>query len=226
VLALFDHEQAQVAQVAVGRGRKETKPVAVDPLADCFLIHETEDLVVPPIAATAPVNLGYLTVLQEGNGYLGGYLVTNAWGRPLEFRLSTAVQPTRVQQILYGGMLQPYICADLIGKTLVEKTSVPVQVIITDREAILDLRLKIETPVLWLAPPDATETKSAEHEVFAATATEGPAYCHPAHIDDVKAVRKLLANQHGSIDLAEPFTRIREAIAEARKSGAARRDVA
>src|SRR4051812_23734213 len=55
---------------------------------------------------TAIVNqLGFLSVLQENGGFLGGYLVTNYWGRPVEFRLSTAVQPNRVQQILYGPTL-------------------------------------------------------------------------------------------------------------------------
>ena len=54
--------------------------------------------------ATLPahLHLGFLTVFAEPTGYLGGYLVTNSWGRPLEFRLSTAVQPNKVQQILYG----------------------------------------------------------------------------------------------------------------------------
>ena len=35
------------------------------------------------MAATPTVNLGFLTVLHETNGWLGGYLVTNQWGRPL-----------------------------------------------------------------------------------------------------------------------------------------------
>ena len=56
-------------------------------------------------AAVRP-NLGFLTVVQDGNGYAGGYLVTNPWGRPVEFRLSTAVQPNRVHQILYGKTLR------------------------------------------------------------------------------------------------------------------------
>src|SRR5205809_4555368 len=90
-------------------------------------------------------------IVHEPNGYVGGYLVTNQWGRPLEFRLSTAVQPNRVQQILYGGTLQSYICADLIGKTLVEKTSAGVQFVLTDHEAVLDLRQRLEIPVAWLA---------------------------------------------------------------------------
>ena len=63
-----------------------------------------------------PVALGFLTFLQEPSGWLGGYLVTNGWGRPLEFRLTTAVQPNRVQAALYGTTLTEYLLADLIGK--------------------------------------------------------------------------------------------------------------
>ena len=84
------------------------------------------------LSASTPLKLGFLTVLEEPSGYLGGYLVTNAWGRPLEFRLSTAVQPSPVQQILYGDTMRPYVCADLIGKTLVEKTATDIQIIVTD----------------------------------------------------------------------------------------------
>src|SRR5262249_42714783 len=103
-------------------------------------------------SSVASLSIGFLTVLHEPTGYLGGYLVTNVWGRPLEFRLSTAVQPNRVQQILYGGTLEPYICADLIGKTLVEKTGVPVQLVVTDCPMSLELRLRLDVPVIWLAP--------------------------------------------------------------------------
>src|SRR5438477_9357172 len=97
-----------------------------------------------------PLNVGFLAILQEPSGYLGGYLVTNAWGRPLEFRLSTAVQPSRVQQILYGDNMRPYVCADLIGKTLIEKTATAAQIIVTDCQPALDLRRLIEIPVVWL----------------------------------------------------------------------------
>src|SRR5208283_5475582 len=101
---------------------------------------------VAPSLPNAALNLGFLTVVHEASGYLGGYLVTNHWGRPLEFRLSSPVQPNRVQQILYGGTLQPYICAEVIGKTLVEKAGITVNLIITDREPVLDLRLRLQLP--------------------------------------------------------------------------------
>jgi hypothetical protein len=182
--------------------------------------------VAPPTTAAdraaGPLNLGFLTVLQEGGGYLGGYLVTNHWGRPLEFRLSSAVQPNRVQQILYGPTLLPYVCADLIGKTLVDKTGVAVQLVVTDREAVLDLRLKVETPVVWLAPADVP--LPAGGAVVAPSAEgRGAICCHPRHPADAAAVRDLLAKMDPGFDFAEPFQRIREAIGEARKLGVAGR---
>ncbi|HZU35417.1 MAG TPA: hypothetical protein VFA18_05895 [Gemmataceae bacterium] len=168
----------------------------------------------------ALTNLGFLTVLHESSGYLGGYLVTNVWGRPLEFRLTSAVQPNRVQHILYASTLEPYICADLIGKTLVDKAAVPVQLLLTDRASVLDLRLKLECPVVWLAAADDAQAAALTERMAApAQAGHGPLLCHPRFPDDVARTRELLGHLDVGFDLAEPFVRIREAISEARKMG-------
>jgi hypothetical protein len=153
----------------------------------------------PPTQIT---NLGFLTIIRDGNGYVGGYLVTNAWGRPLEFRLSSAVQPNRVQQLLYGQSLEPYICGDLLGKTLVDKSATPAQIIFTDHAAALDLRLKLNVPVALVNTTDAPN----------------PLTSHPHFSSDAAALREV-AHRLGSFDFAEPFGRIREALAEARKLG-------
>src|SRR6266481_10176718 len=108
--------------------------LGVEPSAPALQQPDCEDQTVPLSSTTATLNLGFLTILHEPAGYLGGYLVTNSWGRPLEFRLSTAVQPNRVQQILYAGTLEGYLCADVIGKTLVDKTSTVVHLLVTDTE--------------------------------------------------------------------------------------------
>jgi hypothetical protein len=176
------------------------------------------------VASTVPaaINLGFLQIVHEPSGYMGGYLVTNAWGRPVEFRLSTAVQPNRVQQILYGGTLQPYICADLIGKTLVEKTGVAAQLIFTDCVSALELRERLEVPVLWLAAPDdpaAAGLVAAGLCVRPAIGSRGPLVCHPRHPEDLPLVKEVLERIEGLVDPVEPFTRIREAMTEARKMG-------
>lgn len=170
----------------------------------------------PERTVSAALNVGFLTVLHEASGYLGGYLVTNTWGRPLEFRLSSAVQPNRVQQILYAHTLEPYICADLIGKTLYDKAAVPAQFVVTDREIVLDLRLKLEVPVAWLVP-------AGEPRAHVAT-PRGGLVLHPRFGGDADTVRAMLNRFDNTFDLAEPFQRIREAIGEARKLGVASRN--
>jgi hypothetical protein len=175
-------------------------------------------LAVPAVAdkAIGALSIGFLTVLHEANGYLGGYLVVNGWGRPLEFRLTSAVQPNRVQQILYGEALEPYVCADLIGKTLVDKTGMAVQLVVTDREEVLDLRMKLDVPVVRLALADPARPGEAARST---PGNRADFRCHPRFEADAAAVGDLLDRLDSTFDLAEPFQRIREAIGEARKMG-------
>jgi hypothetical protein len=172
------------------------------------------------MTSTDTLNLGFLTVLKDGNDYVGGYLVTNQWGRPLEFRLSTAVQPSRVQQILYGETLEPYLCADLIGKTLVEKSAVPAQLLVTDRRSMLDLRWRLDAPVIWLAAGEESELSGC---VRPATEGQPAVYRHVHFPADDTALRPLLKRLEGTINLSEPFERVQEAMREARRMGVTQR---
>jgi hypothetical protein len=181
---------------------------------------QSEEQHVAQAIASATVNLGFLTILQESNGFLGGYLITNQWGRPLEFRLSTAVQPNRIHQILYGQTLQGYLCGELIGKTLVEKSTAQAHFILTDKSDALHLRAHVAAPVLLLengggaAPPD-------DQAVCVRTGQDKkPAvFGHARFPEDKEAIEQLLERLDGRVDLNEPFARIREAIGEARKMG-------
>jgi hypothetical protein len=169
---------------------------------------------------STPVTLGFLTVLQEPAGWLGGYLVTNVWGRPLEFRWTTTVQPNRVQTALYGPTLPEYLLADLIGKTLIEKTGVKPDLIVTDVPAALPLRIRIEIPVVALRSqgPMLPETTPFDHARAA-----GGLILPTRFVGDRTAVTEILDRVDTAVDLGEPFARIKEAIAEARKMGVANR---
>ncbi|MCE9530426.1 MAG: hypothetical protein K8T89_04740 [Planctomycetes bacterium] len=171
---------------------------------------------------TGPIHLGFLTVFQEGNGFLGGYLATNSWGRPLEFRLSTAVQPNRVQSILYGTTLQEYLCADLIGKTLIEKCSTSVHLLITDSLDVLPIRSRLEVPVLAVLPPENQDVSFLPAERVTRLPREKLStalYFDPRKQGDLEQIQALLDRIDTSLDFAEPFSRIREAMVEARKMG-------
>jgi hypothetical protein len=162
-----------------------------------------------PMAAPSPSpNVGFLAILNEASGTLGGLLVTNAWGRPLEFRLTSAVQPNRVQAILYGAALPGFLAGELIGKTLVDKTTTPLKWIVTDAVHALDLRNHVPCPVALSTTTDVTGTVAASKNLVVAERFAA----------DVPLIAELLA-QSPSLDLAEPFQRIRDAIVEARKLG-------
>lgn len=167
---------------------------------------------------STPTNLtlGFLTVLTEGGSYLGGYLVTNAWGRPLEFRLTTSVQPNRVQEILYGATLGEYILADLIGKTLVEKTATQPSLIVADTAALLPLRSRVDVPVVAL-PADRKTHADALSLTHARS--RQPVLYPVKFSDDGPRIQQLLDAVDAAVELSEPFSRVREAITEARKMG-------
>jgi hypothetical protein len=168
------------------------------------------------------IQLGFLTVFPEGNGYVGGYLVTNSWGRPLEFRLSTAVQPNRIQQLLYGKALPEYLCADLIGKTLIDKTTTPVQLLFTDTLGVLPIRSRLEIPVLATLPPDdphAAVIPTDDYGSITDPHSSSTLYYLARYAHDLGRIRELLDALDGGLDVSEPFARIREAMGEARKMG-------
>lgn len=161
------------------------------------------------MAASSPSpNVGFLAILNDPTGTLGGLLVTNAWGRPLEFRLTSAVQPNRVQAILYGPALPGFLAGELIGKTLIDKSTTPMKWIVTDSPHALELRPHVTYPVAL------TSTNGVE----GAIGIGRNLFVHPRYESDAAQILDLLA-QSPSLDLTEPFQRIRDAVVEARKMG-------
>jgi len=153
-------------------------------------------------------------VVQENGGYLGGLLVVNEWGRPLEFRLTSTVTPTRIHRILYGDTLLPFIYSDLIGRSLVEKTALPLRMLITDVEPLLAIRPHVGVPVFLLRPPELQTPEAG------LASRAGVLVTHPEYAADLKEAQEDLQPLQQRLELGEPFERIREALGEARKMGA------
>src|SRR6266436_3505887 len=120
----------------------------------------------PADGAKSQSALGFLTVLEHAqHGLMGGYLVLNAAGRPLEFHCTTPIKPNRAQQILYGPTLEPYLFGEQIGKALVSKSSVDPLLICTDLRAAMAVRGVVNAPVALVladerAEPEAVATRA------------------------------------------------------------------
>jgi len=98
-----------------------------------------------------PGNLGFLTVIDQSPcGLTGGYLVLNQAGRPLEFHCTVPLQPEKIQQILYGDTLQPFLYGERIAQTLINRSKLPVFSILTNHAAVLPVQPFVVTPIIYV----------------------------------------------------------------------------
>jgi hypothetical protein len=175
-------------------------------------------------ASQPALSLGFLTVVNNPElGLLGGYLLLNAAGRPLEFHCTAPVRPTRAQEILYGQTLGAYLYGEQIGQALLAATKLRPLVVCTDSERVLAARDYTHYPLVLVHAGEASEGERREGEAPAEPFRLGRNDVATArhYASDRQAIVAGWPREADSLDLNEPFARIREALAEAQKSARA-----
>ena len=90
------------------------------------------------------LNVGYYASLSiQSKQFVGGLLVVNSNGRPLEFHCTSPVKPNRPQQVLFGNSLESFV----IGESILPKLA-------SECKSKVDL-ICIEDPIAisgWMAP--------------------------------------------------------------------------
>lgn len=163
--------------------------------------------------------LGFLTALEvPEQGYVGGLLITNRHGRPLEFQCTAPLKPNRTQEILYGSTLGPYVIGEVIARTLIEKVGVKPHLILTERPEILELRNHVSMPVGCLEA-DQSVTPSPSDDTGYRIGRQW-FRVHSAHTVDRADLETQTTQVPKDADMREPFERVREALMETVKNGA------
>lgn len=159
------------------------------------------------------LRLGFLETIEvDGRGHIGGLLVTNQHGRPLEFQCTTPVKPNRTQEILYGTTLRAWLLGELIGGTLLDRVGIKPNLILTSDPCILELRNHTMIPV---ACTDGTASQTAG-DLSSDTFQIGThrLRCHAAHSSDTAQIVRQRHLIPELADLTEPLERVRDALAE------------
>lgn len=146
---------------------------------------------------------GFLTVLEDASaGMLGGLLIVNRRGRPLEFHCTAPVAPSRAEEILFGPTLRPHFYSERIGAALLAKTAAAPSVVFVHQRDAWGVAEETTVPVVLV---DAAGSDDA---------STTPLFDHVS--DDLRpSVEQLLAELTRYVDLAEPFERIVDAVREA-----------
>lgn len=181
--------------------------------------------------------VGFISVCQQSDrSVVGGYLVLNAAGRPVEFHCTAPVRPSRAQEILYGPTLKTFLYGEQIAKALTAKATCDPLFVCTDSEAVLALRNVEDTPVIFVAADSdhragasATDSRRIDgpHSGPARPAAlvwfplgEQKAAVSSAHSGDRETIQQRWRTKIEGLDLCEPFARIREALEEAQRTAA------
>ena len=89
--------------------------------------------------AAAGISLGYVLSLAVAEDvFMGGAMVTDVHGLPLEFRYTEPVRATRLQRILYGDVLEKYIHGEVIAGNLVSRLEHKPDLLLVSEPALLD----------------------------------------------------------------------------------------
>lgn len=151
--------------------------------------------------------IGFLTTFSPvDNVFLGGLLITNSQGRPLEFQCTAPVEPNATQTLLYGPTLKPYVLNDLIGKTLLERVSLSPRVVLVDDRDALPLRKLIRQPLACACGGEQPEGIKVGRNALV---------CHSEFAADKAMIESACAEIPADADVAEPFERVRAALQEA-----------
>jgi hypothetical protein len=96
--------------------------------------------------------IGFLSLYETetADSYVGGILVTDENGIPLEFKCTHSIKPTGIQKSLYGDKLKPYIAITLCGVPLLNNISSKPDILFIDIPYLLGLRAEISTPTFLI----------------------------------------------------------------------------
>jgi hypothetical protein len=164
--------------------------------------------------ASDQLRLGFLDTLEvDGRGYVGGLLITNQNGRPLEFQCTTPVKPNRTQEILFGEALRPWLLAELIGVTLLDRVGIKPDIVITGDSTLLELRNHTSIPVAH-ASEESSDNSPTRSTTRAVTVGKRQLRFHDAHAVDAERLQQQRHLIPETADVGEPLERVREALAE------------
>ncbi len=99
---------------------------------------------------TYPVAFLQVTFSETTRNAVGGLLVSDNIGVPLEFVITNAVRPTSAQRVLYGKSLRKHVAVELCGRQLLQHVKTRPRVVFVKDDYLLALQKITELPVLQL----------------------------------------------------------------------------
>ncbi len=166
--------------------------------------------------------IGFFSVesTKDNKGYVGAILIIDDKGIPQEFRVTEAIKPTIIQKQLYGKSLNEFIGVTLCGKPLYDIIRVKPGLLVVNQNEHVGLGDEVDCFLMCvksiddpLVINDIAEKKTSKilpkNKEFNTLSSAFPrSYDEEKKNECIKLVTKFT----NTIDLLEPFERIKVAI--------------
>jgi hypothetical protein len=164
---------------------------------------------------------GFLVVRAGDDGaYVGGLMVTDASGLPVDFRYTDPVTPTRLQRALYGSVLDRYLRSEVVLRTLLDALDGPPSLLLVDDPDLLDepidgfpVALVAASKADPIGPAGARSAEGTGTFLLQAGGSGNPLRVSlPAGSPHEAAVVAALVALSSRMDVLEPAARVRDAL--------------
>lgn len=160
---------------------------------------------------TQEIRLAFIDVTVFSDGSIrGGILTTDIETRPFEFRVTSPIKPTQVQQILYGASLKDYVYGELICVPLVKATKEKISMALVREIFLISMRPLISVPVIIVRSDSPTVNGGIRSVSFSP---------HQNFRNELSFAQTILTPVIQKHDLLEPFERLRLALNEVHRAG-------
>ncbi|MGM0507841.1 MAG: hypothetical protein ACQERZ_01545 [Fusobacteriota bacterium] len=162
--------------------------------------------------------IGYFKVILQDEKYIGGIMVADIDGIPIEFKYTDPIEPTKLQQVLYGAVLGKYIREEVIIKNLIKQIENKPEIFITDSQENIGLSKVIKKDLLVIKKTKMKPFKEKkdykkikENEILFQMNEEDSPIRILLNKEEEKTV-EMLTKIDENIDFIEPLDRMEEAL--------------
>ena len=179
----------------------------------------------PAKSSKQKATVAYLSLMSPDASVMqGGLMVTDGYGLPVEFRYSEPIQPTKLQQILYGASLHDYLKHEVIVGALLEQAETSFDLLLVEDDSFLALENKklqvlrvSDTSAPPLAEPGQYQSISGTELLLQTGLHQSPVRVqfNEASEDESQDITTLLSRliELGQkMDVVEPLQRIQRAL--------------
>jgi hypothetical protein len=161
--------------------------------------------------------LGYLAIHAEAEGFLGGLLILDANGDPVDFAYTEPVKLTWPTKVLFGARLAAYIATRVLAPPLLASVTVKPSVMCFDDPAVLSRDFLLDAPAAVCCSVGVPAKTQYWRDLALNGAPENAERSWWGQLEAAERIRAVLAfvaDSRSPDEMIEPFERLRLALRE------------